>query len=106
MATPTTTISEKGLLLADERRFWQDVEAISRSNRDKKVFSYSRKMVKWLGRAMLDVARDQMDEDQDEEMSEERLKKLIEEDNKSDADKIRDDAMMNAMLDAEWGGFS
>ena len=103
MATTTTTISEKGILLADERRFWQDVEALSRTYRDKKVHAYSKKIVKWLGRAMLEVARDQMDEGDDDEMSEERLKKLIEEDKRSDADKIRDNAMMNAMLDAQWG---
>lgn len=103
MATTTTTISDKGLLLAEERRFWQDMEPISRNYRDKKVHAYCKKMVKWLGRAMLEVARDQMEEDDDEALSEEAIKKLVEEDKKSAADKISDEAMMNAMLDAQWG---
>lgn len=103
MATITTTISDKGLLLAEERRFWQDMEAISRSYRDKQVHAYCKKMVKWLGRAMLEVARDQMDEDEDEEMSEEKLKKLIEEDKKSPSEKIGDNAIMHAISEAQWG---
>ena len=104
MATTTTTISEKGLLLADERRFWQDVEAISRTFKDKKVHAYAKKMTKWIGRAMIEVARDQM-EDDDEEMSEEQIKKLLEEDKKSPSEKIQDEAMMNAMLEHQWEGF-
>lgn len=101
----TTTISEKGLLLAEERRFWQDIEAISRTFKDKKVHAYAKKMIKWIGRAMIEVARDQMEEDDEEEMSEDRIKKLIEEDKLSPSEKISRDAMMNAMLEAEWGGF-
>lgn len=101
--TTTTTISDKGLLLAEERRFWQDMESISRNYRDKKVHAYSKKMAKWLGRAMLEVARDQMDEDEDEERSEEKLKKLIEEDKKSPSEKISDNAIMNAIAAAQWG---
>ena len=103
--TTTTTISDKGLLLAEERRFWQDMESISRNYRDKKVHAYSKKMAKWLGRAMLEVARDQMEDDEDEEMSEEKLKKLVEEDKKSPSEKIQDEAMMNAMLGHQWEGF-
>ena len=30
-----------------------------------KVHAYSKKMAKWLGRAMLEVARDQMEDDED-----------------------------------------
>lgn len=101
--TTTTTISEKGLLLAEERRFWQDMEVISRNFRDKKVHTYTKKNVKWLGRAMLEVARDQMDEDVEEEMTEERIKKLIEEDKKSPAEKISEEAMLNAYAEAQWG---
>ena len=100
----TTTISEKGLLLAEERRFWQDAEAISRTFKDKKVHAYAKKMVKWIGRAMIDVARDQM-EDDDEEMTEEQMKKLLEEDKKSPSEKIQDEAMMNAIMEHQWEGF-
>lgn len=100
----TITISAKGLILADERRFWQDVANISRPIRDKKVHAYANKMVKWIGKAMLEVARDQMEEDNEEdEMSEEYIKKLIAEDKKTPAEKISDEAMMNAMLDAQFG---
>lgn len=105
MSTTTTTISEKGLLLAEERRFWQDVEAITRSFRDKKVHAYAAKMTKWLGRAMLEVARDQMEDEDNEEITEEYIKKMIEEDKKSPSDKIRDQAMMQAMLESDWEGF-
>lgn len=101
--TTTTTISDKGLLLAEERRFWQEIEPIARSYKDRKVHAYCKKIVKWLGRAMLEVARDQMDEDEDEEMSEEKLKKLIEEDKKSPSEKISDNAIMNAIAEAQWG---
>ena len=103
MATITTTISEKGLLLAEERRFWQDVETISRPIRDRKVHAFANKMVKWLGKAMLEVARDQMEEDDAEEMREDDIKKLIEEDKKSPAEKIQEKATMQALLEAEWG---
>ena len=99
----TITISEKGLVLAEERRFWQDVSAISRPIRDRKVHAYAQKMVKWIGKAMLEVARDQMEELDDEEMGEEYIKKMIEEDKKSPAEKISDDAMLNAMAEAQWG---
>ena len=100
----TITISDKGLLLADERRFCQDIESISRGVRNRKVHAYANKMVKWLGKAMLEVAMDQMEEDGEEEMSEEYIKKLIEEDKKTPAEKISDDAIMNAMLEASWEG--
>lgn len=106
MATITTTISDKGLLLAEERRFWQDMEAISRRYRDKQVHAYCKKMVEWLGRAMLEVARDQMDEDEADQMSEERLKELIEEDKKSPSEKIGDNAIMHAIAEAQWGDSS
>lgn len=98
------TISEKGLRLAEERRFWQDMEDVSRPFRDKKVHAYAVKMVKWIGKVMLEVARDQMEEDADDEMSEEELKKrLLEEDKKSPSEKIGDDAIMNAFLEAQFG---
>ena len=100
----TITISAKGLLLADERRFWQDIVNISRPIRDKKLHAYANKMVKWIGKALLEVARDQMAEDEDDEvMDEEYIKRAIAEDKKSPADKISEDAMMNAMLDAQFG---
>ena len=101
--TTTTTISDKGLLLAEERHFWQEMEVISRNLRDKKVHAYSKKMVKWLGRAMLEVARDQMEEDDEEELTEDAIKKMIEEDKMSPADKISRDAMMNALVESQWG---
>lgn len=90
-------------MLAEERRFWQDVAAIARPVKDRKVHAYARKMFKWIGAAMLEVARDQMADDSEEEMSEEYIKKMIDEDKKSPSDKIRDEAMMNALSDAQWG---
>ena len=101
--TTTTTISDKGLLLAEERRFWQEMEPISRIYREKKVHTYAKKMVKNLGRAMLEIAKVQMEEDEDEDNPEEALKKLIEEDKKSPAERIQDEATMNALLEAQWG---
>lgn len=102
MATTTTTISEKGLLFAEERRFWQDVEVISRTFRDKRVHAYAKKMVKWIGKAMIEIAKDQMDDDE-EEMNEETLKRLIEEDKRSDSEKLMEQAYFNAIANSQGG---
>ena len=105
MANPFT-ISEKALLLAEERRFWQTVDDIARPFRDKQVHNYAKRMIKLLGKAILETARDQMTEDAEEEKSEEYFKRLMEEDKKPPSEKISEMAMMNAMLEAGWDGTS
>ena len=86
------------------RQFWQEIEVLARNRKERPLHAFAKKAVKQLGMEMIDLAKEEIfnDGDDDEEMSREEARRLLKEESEmSDVEKLERDAMMNAFIEKE-----
>jgi hypothetical protein len=97
-------VSESALHLMFARQFWQEIEVLARNRKERPLHAFAKKAVKQLGIEMIDLAKEEIfnDGDDDEEMSREEARRLLKEESEmSDVEKLERDAMMNAFIEKE-----
>lgn len=90
------------------RQFWQEIEQLTRRREERALHGFAKKAIKELGKEMVDIAKEEIsgDDDDDGEISREEAKRLLKEESKmTDDERIERDAMLNAMVDRAWENF-
>lgn len=96
-------VSESALHLMFARQFWQEIEVLARNRKERPLHAFAKKAVKQLGIEMVDLAKEEIFNDgDDEEMSREDAMRLLKEESElSDVEKLERNAMMNAFVEKE-----
>ena len=97
-------VSDSALHLMFSRMFWQEIEVLARNRKEKPLHAFAKKSIKALGQEMVEIAKEEVfnDGDEDEELSREDARRLLQEESElSDVEKLERDAMMNAYVEKE-----